>query len=73
MTGDRPAPTLTRQVEGATGQGNQNDLTLHFGLGGHEKAVRLEIVWPDGTRRELEALVDRSVTVRRSEKGKEPG
>ncbi len=28
--GDR---TLTRQVEAGTGQGNQNDLSLHFGLG----------------------------------------
>ena len=41
--------TVTRQVESATGQGNQNDLTLHFGLGAHDKAVELEIRWPDGS------------------------
>jgi len=35
--------TLTRQVEVATGQGNQNDLTLHFGLGDGKDPVRLEI------------------------------
>ena len=38
--GDRPQvrirygdQTLTRQVEAGTGEGNQNDLTFHFGLG----------------------------------------
>jgi hypothetical protein len=67
--GDR---ILTRQVEGATGQGNQNDLTLHFGLGGRDKVVRLEVRWPDGTRREVDTPVDRTVTVRRGENGKAP-
>ena len=42
--------TLTRQVESATGQGNQNDLTLHFGLGDHQPDVTLEIRWADGTK-----------------------
>ena len=41
--------TLTRQVEAGTGEGNQNDLTLHFGLGKHEAPVNLEIFWPDGS------------------------
>ena len=41
--------TLTRQVEAGTGQGNQNDLTLHFGLGNHNAPVDLEIFWPDRT------------------------
>ncbi len=40
---------LTRQVEGGTGEGNQNDLKLHFGLGSEEGPVDLEITWPDGT------------------------
>ena len=35
--------TLTRQVEGATGQGNQNDLTLHSGLGSHAGPLRLNV------------------------------
>lgn len=39
--------TLARQVEAGTGQGNQNDLTLHFGLGTHSGPVELEILWPD--------------------------
>ena len=43
--GDR---TLTRQVEAGTGEGNQNELTLHFGLGQHAAPVSLEIFWPNG-------------------------
>ena len=60
---------LTRQVEGATGQGNQNDLTLHFGLGNHKDPVRLDIRWTDGTRQELDTAVDRIITVRASAVG----
>lgn len=55
--------TLTRQVEGATGQGNQNDLTLHFGLGSHAGPVQLEILWPNGQKRVVEAAVDRTVAI----------
>ena len=40
--------TLTRQVEAGTGEGNQNDLTLHFGLGAEKSPVSLEVLWPDG-------------------------
>jgi hypothetical protein len=54
---------LTRQVEAATGQGNQNDLTLHFGLGSHTEPVELEIRWPDGSVQKVETMVDRTVTV----------
>ncbi len=57
--------TLTRQVEGATGQGNQNDLTLHFGLGSHTDPVKLEIRWPDGHRQQVETPVDRVVEIAR--------
>lgn len=42
--------TLTRQVEAGTGEGNQNDLVLHFGLGSHKRPVDLEILWPGGGR-----------------------
>ena len=41
--------TLTRQVEAGTGEGNQNDLTLHFGFGAHTGPVELEVLWPDRT------------------------
>lgn len=56
---------LTRQVEGATGQGNQNDLTLHFGLGQRTQPVTLEIHWPDGKREEMQTALDRTVNVSR--------
>ncbi|REJ74700.1 MAG: CRTAC1 family protein [Planctomycetota bacterium] len=55
---------LTRQVAGATGQGNQNDLTLHFGLGAHEGPVTLNITWPGGESQTVETGVDELVTVR---------
>ncbi len=57
--------TLTRQVEAGTGEGNQNDLTLHFGLGEQAGPVRLEIAWPDGVTRKVRGVkVDRLLTVR---------
>lgn len=55
---------LTRQVEGATGQGNQNDLTLHFGLGSHAKPISAEIRWPNGAKQQIEAAIDRTLTVK---------
>ena len=36
-----------RQVEAGTGEGNQNDLRLHFGIGKHRGEVKLKIIWPD--------------------------
>jgi hypothetical protein len=41
--------TYTRQVEAGTGEGNQNQLRLHFGLGSHEETVDIEIAWPGST------------------------
>jgi len=54
---------LTRQVESATGEGNQNELTLHFGLGDHSGPVLLEISWPDGEHEMVPTPVDRLITV----------
>ncbi|MEA3403538.1 MAG: CRTAC1 family protein [Armatimonadota bacterium] len=57
--------TLTRQVAAGTGEGNQNDLVLHFGLGTHGTPVSLEILWPGGTMQTVDNVeVDRLVTVR---------
>lgn len=44
---------LTRQVEAGTGEGNQNELTLHFGLGQHSGLVSLEVLWPNGSKQEI--------------------
>ena len=38
-----------RQVEFGTGEGNQNEPTLHFGLGNIAGPVDLNILWPGGT------------------------
>jgi hypothetical protein len=34
---------------------SQNDLRIHFGLGGHERVDKAEVLWPDGT---VEALTN---------------
>lgn len=54
---------LTRQVEGGTGEGNQNDLTLHFGLRDHATPVELQVRWPDGTTQVQTSDVDRLVEI----------
>jgi len=59
--------TLTRQVEAGTGQGNQNDLTLHFGLGSHSSPVDLEVLWPNGDVQMVsDVAVDQKITVTQS-------
>ena len=47
---------LTRQVEAGTGEGNQNELTLHFGLGKHTDTVDLEIFWTKGLIQKLHKI-----------------
>jgi len=46
--------TIMRQVEGASGKGSQNEMTLHFGLGSRTAPVNLEIIWPGGTVQTVE-------------------
>ena len=56
--------TLTRQVEAGTGEGNQNDPALHFGLGDHTGPVDLEILWPGGATQRVTGIgVDRLHTI----------
>ncbi len=59
-----PDRSLTRQVEAGTGEGNQSELVLHFGLGRQRDPVELEITWPHnvGVQKVMTA-VDRVVTV----------
>ncbi|MEO1834708.1 MAG: CRTAC1 family protein [Akkermansiaceae bacterium] len=61
--------TLVRQVEGSTGQGNQNDPNLHFGLGPHRGSVTLEIRWADGHRQRMTTNSNQMVTLHYSSKG----
>jgi len=55
--------TLTRQVEGGTGEGNQNELTMHFGLGPHAAPIELLITWPNGQQQAVTTPVDRLVKI----------
>jgi hypothetical protein len=48
--------TYMRQVEFGTGEGNQNDPTLHFGLGTHAGPVDIDVLWPGGTTRQVTDL-----------------
>ncbi len=60
----RGTTTWTRQVEAGTGEGNQNDSTLHFGLGESAEPVDIEILWPGGKMRSLMATpVDRLLEI----------
>ncbi|UCF37024.1 MAG: CRTAC1 family protein, partial [Acidobacteriota bacterium] len=55
-----------RQIESATGEGNQSEETAHFGLGSFEGEVTLEIQWPDGSLQWISSPVNRLLLVRRS-------
>ncbi len=57
--------TLTRHVESSTGEGNQSEMTLHFGLGDYEGAVVVEITWPGGAEQTYYAHSGWTVRVRR--------
>jgi hypothetical protein len=57
--------TLTRQVEAGTGEGNQNDLKLHFGIPNKARRVDLEIWWPNGQTQAVNNVrTKRTTTVR---------
>jgi hypothetical protein len=57
--------TLSRQVEAGTGEGNQNDLKLHFGLGQFRGKVNLDIVWPGGHKQSVRSVkMDQIVDVK---------
>jgi enediyne biosynthesis protein E4 len=56
--------TLTRQVEAGTGEGNQNDLALYFGLGAQTGPVELEVFWPDRTLQVVKDVpIDRLIEI----------
>ena len=57
--------TLSRQVEAGTGEGNQNDLKLHFGLGDYKGKVNLDILWPGGKKQSVPNVkIDQIVDVK---------
>ncbi|MFP6649055.1 MAG: CRTAC1 family protein [Pirellulaceae bacterium] len=59
---------LTSHVEAGTGQGNQNDRTLHFGLADHQGPLKLQVHWIDGEEQQVDAEPGKLVVIRRVEK-----
>ena len=60
--GDR---VYTREVESGTGEGNQNDPTLHFGFGAYNGPVTLEISWLGGYKQTTANVkINRHILVR---------
>ena len=56
---------LSRQVEGGgVGQGNQNDLTLHFGLGEYTGDITYTVTWTNGSRQQGVTPVDRTIDIK---------
>ena len=62
--GGEKGRVITRQVTTGTGQGNQADAAMHFGLGDHSGEATLEILWPGNRRQSVKTPVDRVVTVK---------
>ena len=55
--------TLTRHVGASTGEGNQSEMTLHFGLGEQAGPVTVEVTWPGGAVRSYEVPADVCTTL----------
>ena len=56
--------TLTHQVQSGTGQVNQNDFTLHFGLAANCGPVNIHINWPNGTGQTVsDVSVNQTITI----------
>jgi len=54
---------MVRQVESGTGEGNQNEARLHFGLGAHKGTVIVEATWLDGSHRKKRVKVNQLVVL----------
>ena len=52
-----------RQVEAGTGEGNQNDLRLHFGIGKHQGQIKVKVIWPNGKVAQYKANTNTAVTL----------
>ena len=53
--------TLVDEVRGGGSYLSQNDLRVHFGLGGHAGAVRVEVRWPNGTEEQWDGMASNRI------------
>lgn len=61
---------FARAVEAGTGQGNQNEMTLHFGLGNADTPVSIEIMGPNQKSQTFRSVdFNRLVTIQQLENG----
>lgn len=61
---------FTRAVEAGTGQGNQNEMALHFGLGNVDAPVSIEILGPNQKFETFPSIdFDRLITIQQLENG----
>ncbi len=58
-----------REVQSGSSYLAQNDLRAHFGLGGAERAERLEVRWPDGSNEVVENVPANHIVVVRQGNG----
>lgn len=59
---------IIRQVEAGTGSGNQNEPTLHFGLGNAVDApLKITIIWTNGIKQEISASANRKIEIKAAE------
>ncbi|MHB9139032.1 MAG: CRTAC1 family protein [Victivallaceae bacterium] len=59
---------IIKQVEAGTGSGNQNEPTLHFGLGKADAApLKISIVWANGLKQEISANANRQIEIKATE------
>lgn len=56
-----------RTINGASSYLSYNDIRAHFGLGAAKRANIIEIIWPDGTRRKIEAVPANSLLLVRQD------
>ena len=56
---------IIRQVEAGTGSGNQNEPTLHFGLGRTgDTPLKVTIIWPNGVKQETSSRPNRQIEIK---------
>jgi len=53
-----------RQVEAGTGEGNQNDLSLHFGIANYSGKAKIKVIWPKGKATNHQSRINTAVSIK---------